>query len=332
MAWKRKAGIGCGIVVLLLAVAVGAAFYFRLFVPAVEVAAPGPSGRRVSEGTVLGNYYPGQGPGRRPAVLMLGGSEGGISAGSQRTAAILQAEGFSVLSLSYHRAPGQPPHLELVPLENFAAALAWLRRQAEVDPERIGVMGGSKGAEAALLVATRDPGIRAVVAGMPSSVAWQGASLDRDGEFDSSWSERGRPLAHLRYGRWKWWTDMAPILAEALATLPRHPGAAIPIERSNARVLLICGEQDTLWPSCPMARQLERRAHAHGRPEIVLLAYPDAGHSVFGRPYPESDLAKARLDSLGGSNAGNNRARADGWPRVILFLKLALAAPVPAPG
>lgn len=331
MAWKRKAGIGCGIVVLLLAAAVAAAFYFRLFVPPVEIAAPGPAGRRISEAGLLGNYYPGQGPGRRPAVLMLGGSEGGLSRGSQRTAAILQAEGFSVLSLAYHRAPGQPPHLELVPLERFAAALAWLRRQAEVDPERIGVFGGSKGAEAALLVATRDPGIRAVVAGMPSSVAWQGASLDRGGDFDSSWSERGRPLEHLRYGQWKWWTEMAPILAEALATLPQHPGAAIPIERSPARVLLICGEADTLWPSCPMARQLQSRARAHGgRPDVVLLAYPDAGHAVFGRPYPASEVANSRLDSLGGTNEGNNRARADSWPRMIAFLKSALGPPPPA--
>ncbi len=330
MAWKRKAGIGCGIIVLLLVAAVGAAFYFRLWVPPVEVAEPGPAGRRVSENGLLGNYYPGRGAGRRPAVLMLGGSEGGISAGSQRTAAVLQAEGFSVLSLAYHRAPGQPPHLELVPLETFAAAVAWLRRRAEVDPERIGVIGGSKGAEAALLVATRDPRIRAVVAGMPSSVAWQGASFDRDGPFDSSWSERGRPLEHLSYGSWKWWTDMSPILAETLATLPRHPGAAIPIERASARVLLVCGEQDTLWPSCPMARQLQSRARRHGRPDITLLAYPDAGHAVFGRPVPESDLAKSGLDGLGGSKEGNNRARTHGWPRVIAFLKSALAGP-PSP-
>jgi uncharacterized protein len=331
MAWKRKAGIGCGVIVLLLIAAVGAAFWFRLFVPPVEVAEPGPSGRRVAEGGLLGNYYPGRGEGRRPAVLLLGGSEGGLSAGSQRTAAILQSEGFSVLNLAYHRAPGQPPHLELVPLETFAAALAWLRRQGEVDPEQVGVIGGSKGAEAALLVATRDPAVRAVVAAMPSSVVWQGASFDRDGDFDSSWSERGRRLEHLSYGSWKWWTDMTPILAEALATLPLHPGAAIPIERSRARVLLVCGEADTLWPSCPMARQLEARARSHGRPALVLLAYPDAGHAVFGRPLPDSEVADSRLGSLGGSNEGNNRARAHGWPRVIAFLKSALASPAPAP-
>ncbi len=209
MGWKRKAGIGCGLIVLLLVAAVGAAFYFRLFVPAVQVAEPGPTGRRVGDDGLLGNYYPGRGAGRRPALLVLGGSEGGIGEGSKRLALALQAEGFSVLTLSYHRAPGQSPHLELIPLETFANAISWLQRQAEVDPARIGIIGVSKGAEAALLAATRDQRIRAVVAGAPSSVAWQGASFDRDGSFASSWTARGRPLEHLRYGRWRRWTTMA---------------------------------------------------------------------------------------------------------------------------
>ncbi len=326
MGWKRKAGIGCGTIALLLVAAVAAAIWFRLFVPPVHVAEPGPTGRRVAESGLLGNYYPGRGAGPRPALLVLGGSEGGLGRSARRSAEALQAEGFSVLHLSYYRAPGQPPDLELIPLESFATALAWLRRQPEVDPGRVGVFGVSKGAEAALLVATRDPGIGAVVAAMPSSVAWQGASMDRGGEFDSSWSERGRPLEHLRYGPWKWWTDMSPVLTAALETLPRHPGAAIPIERTRARVLLVCGEADSLWPSCPMARQVERRARGHGRPNVIVLAYPDAGHAAFGQPLQESDDRYSGLDQLGGSDEGNNRARRHGWPRVIAFLKSALGS------
>ena len=319
MGWKRKAGIGCGVVVLLLIAAAGAAFYFRLFVPGAEMVEAGPTGRRISEAGLLGNFYPGRGAGRRPALLALGGSEGGLGEGSKRLALALQAEGFSVLSLSYHRAPGQSPHLELIPLETFSAGVSWLQRQAEVDPERIGIVGVSKGAEAALLAATRDPRIRAVVAGAPSSVAWQGASFDRDGAFASSWTERGRPLEHLSYGRWKWWAEMSPILAETLKTLPRHPGAAIPIERTAAPVLLVCGEADTIWPSCPMSRQLAQRARSHGRPTITLLAYPDVGHGAFGQPRPPGE----------GANTATNRARLHGWPRVIAFLKAALERPAP---
>jgi dienelactone hydrolase len=291
MGWKRRLKIGCGGAALLLVAAVALLLYLAPWVPAVQMAEPGPTGERIAEGGLLGNFFPGRGEGRRPALLMLGGSEGGLGESTRRSALALQAEGFSVLQLSYHRAPGQPPHLERIPLEYFSTAVSWLQRRPEVDPERIGIVGGSKGAEAALLVATRDPRIRAVVAAMPSSVAWQGSSLERGGTFDSSWTERGRPIEHLSYGRWRWWRSMTPILAATLEELPRHPGAAIAVERTRAPVLLVCGEQDTLWPSCPMARQVERRARERGGPPVRLLAYPDAGHSVFGQPRQPSEAA-----------------------------------------
>ena len=58
-----------------------------------------------------------------------------------------------------------------MPLELFDRALGWLKAQEEVDGARLAIVGGSKGAEAALIVASRHPELRAVVAGMPSSVA-----------------------------------------------------------------------------------------------------------------------------------------------------------------
>jgi hypothetical protein len=326
MSWKRKAGFGCGGLALLLLLGIASSIYFGLFIPAVQVVEPGETGRRITDAGLLANYYPGRGGGRRPAVMLLGGSEGGLTPSGTRSALALQAEGYSVLHLSYYRAPGQSSHLELIPLEYFTGAISWLQRQPGIDAARIGIIGASKGAEAALLVATRDPRVRAVVAAAPSSVAWQGSSFDSSAQFDSSWSEEGRPLAHLQFGGWRWWRDMYPILSEALTTLPQNPGAAIPVERTGARVLLICGEEDRLWPACPMARQLAGRARAHRRDNVTILAYPDAGHPVFGQPVREGDPGFDRLDALGGTDAGTNQARAAGWRQMMAFLKRALAA------
>jgi len=327
MGWKRKAGFGCGGLLLLLLLGFAGAVYFGLFIPAVQVAEAGATGRRITDQGLLANYYPARDSGRRPAIVLLGGSEGGISESGRRTALILQGQGYSVLQLSFYRGPHQPPNLALIPVEYFSNSISWLQRQAEVDPERIAVVGVSKGAEAALLIATRDPRVSAVVAAAPSSVVWQGSSFDSSAEFGSSWSERGRPLDYLRFGRWRWWRDMSPIMEEALATLAQNPRAAIPVERSNARILLICGESDHLWPSCPMARQVTERARSHGLSNVTVLAYPDAGHAVFGRPFREDEPAFQHLDRLGGTNAGNNRARADGWPRIMGFLRTELTRP-----
>jgi hypothetical protein len=127
---------------------------------------PGETGRRITEDGLLANYFPARL--KSAALLTLTGSVGGLTMNDAAIA--LQSEGFSVLHLAYFRGPGQNPNAELIPLEYFAAALTWLRRQPEVDPDRVGIVGVSKGAEAALVVSVRHPVLKAIVAALPSSV------------------------------------------------------------------------------------------------------------------------------------------------------------------
>lgn len=101
--------------------------------------------------------------------------------------------------------------------------------------------------------------------------------------------------------------------------------AAIPIERASAEVLLICGEAETMWPACPMARQVAARSKERSGPLVTVLAYKDAGHFVFGPPIARANRFYPRLGEYGGSVEGNAAARADSWPRVIAFLKRAMA-------
>jgi|SRR5579859_151215 len=289
--------------------------------PPVQRTDPAPEGRRIAEDGLIANYFPPPAGKPAPGILLLGGSEGALGAGSANIARALQASGFAVLQLSYFRAPGQSPKLALVPLESFDAGLAWLKRQAGVNQGELAVVGGSKGAEAALLVAVRHPELKAVVAGMPSSVVWPG--IDWDGlETRSSWSSRGEPLPDLAYGAFSPQGGPLSVYQNGLAALPAHPDAAIPIERSSAQVLLVCGEADALWPSCPMARQLQDRDQA----KVTVLSYADAGHGVFGVPLAQGDPRTAGLAVLGGTPGGNNAARSEGWPKVLAFLHRALEA------
>jgi uncharacterized protein len=292
-------------------------------IPPVQVAPPGETGRRVTENGLLANYFPAQH--KAPAMLLLGGSTGGLSPEMNNVAKALQTEGFSALHLSYFRGPGQNPRLELVPLEYFAAALMWLRQQPEVDPSRVGLLGGSKGAEAALLIAARHPELKAIVAAMPSSVVWPGIVWEGTSEpIGSSWSEQGQPLPHLPhvpYDASKGGT-MADNYAVSLKALPENPRAAIPVERIAGRLLLVCAEADRVSPSCPMARQIEQRLREYRRPGAILLAYKDAGHPAFGLRLAIDD---PRLTSAGGTAEGTNAARGDSWNKAVEFLKAALA-------
>ena len=291
-------------------------------IPPVQVTAPGDTGRRITEDGLLANYFPAAR--NAPAVMFLPGSLGGLPPEINRMATTLQSEGFSTLHLSYFRGPGQSARLELLPLEYFATALAWLKRQPEVDPSRIAIMGLSKGAEGALLVAVRHPELKAVIAAMPSSAVWRGATWeDSASPIDSSWSEGRRAVPYLPLARYdgRKWATMTEQYTASLAALPQHPEAAIPVERISGRVMLICGEADTTWPSCPMARQIERRLREHRRPAATLLAYPNAGHAVVGLPMPLDD---PRLTSGGGTPQGASVARADSWSKVVAFLKTSL--------
>ena len=132
-----------------------------------------------------------------PAVLVLGGSEGGLGLSSRR-AAHLASQGFAALALAYFGAEGLPPTLANIPLEYFQRALAWLARQPEVQPDRIAVLGISRGSEAALqLGATFHGGLRAVVAEVPSHIRWNGFDRSAPG---AAWTERGVPLPFLGFG------------------------------------------------------------------------------------------------------------------------------------
>jgi len=63
---------------------------------------------------------------------------------------------------------------------------------SEVDPHAIGVIGGSRGGEAALLLGASFPQLAAIVAEVPSGVAW--GAPRADGSETSSWTRGGVPV------------------------------------------------------------------------------------------------------------------------------------------
>ncbi len=296
--------------------------------PPIVLSEPGTGGVRVNAEGVFGNFYPAVGKARAPGVLLLGGSEGGLGPGAVRQAQALSRHGIAVLQLAYFGAPGTPKALVHVPLETFDRGLAWLASRPEVDGRRLAVMGTSKGAEAALLVAADHPELKAVVAAAPSAAVWLGIDFSSR-EMNSSWSRSGQDLPFLRLG-----TPPADTAGPAyvftgyrlgLETLTQHPEAAIPVARIRAAVLLICGEADTLWPSCPMARSVEEKlGKAHPNTKVQALSFADAGHGVFGPPVDPAAPGYASLGAVGGTPEANNAARRQDWPEAPAFLDSAL--------
>lgn len=291
--------------------------------PDAEITDPGPDGRRIDEPGVFANVFPARGPraGEGRAALVIGGSEGGLGDASTRTARMLQAEGWTVLQPAWFAAPGLPDDVDAIPLETFDRAIERLKAEPGVDADRIVVLGWSKGAEAALLVAARRRDVRATVAAAPAHVAWQG--FVRSGNtrsIGSSWSSEGKPLPFIALGGWN--GSVFDLYLDGLraASPEALEAAAIPVERAAGPVLLGCGEDDGLWPACDMARAVEARVRARGGPAVVLLAYPGAGHAAIGPPFQADRPTGPSPPMMGGSFEADRAARADSWPRILAFL------------
>jgi dienelactone hydrolase len=238
---------------------------------------------------------------RRPAVMIIGGSQGGLS--STTLAAALAAR-YPALAIAYFAAPGLPASLSDIPLEYFARALRWLRRQPQVDPAHLLTLGISSGSEAALLMGAHYPGlIHGVVATVPSGVTTS-------------------PCPHCNYPVWTLHGRPLPFTTRFDTPDPAGAAAAvIPVERIDGPVFLVCGGADETWDSCGYARAIMSRLAAHhDRYPRELAAYPAAGHAVgYLVPY----LPGAGVAAFGDAGAftdANPNATAAVWPRLLHFL------------
>lgn len=297
----------------------------------------------VRAGGMVGAFYAERGAPRRPAVLVLGGSEGGLDV-ADWIGPKLVARGFAVLGVEYVSPRGQPvtgvaPTLERIPVELLDSARIWLSTRPEVDIDHLGVVGFSKGAEFALVAASVDPWITAVVAYAPSDMVWQGIGNGAEGATRSSWTRQGRELPFLstrgtREAIVRGRHDGTPIYlarvarANLAAASPAElKAAAIPVERSRAALLLIGGDDDQLWDSgasvTRLAGRLRRAGYAH---PVQTLVYVGAGHVLVGTGWQPTTTDNDDLFRNGGSARSDAYAQGDSWPRVVSFLSLQLAA------
>jgi uncharacterized protein len=270
---------------------------------------------------LVGRFRSPAGLARSPGLLVLGGAEGGTE-GADSVAAQFVEEGFATLSLAYFGAPSLPSILEEIPLEYFHRAVDWLREAPRVNDAPVGVVGHSKGAEAALLIGATSR-VRAIVAYAPSHVAWQ--ALNWKSPPQSSWSYHGASVPFVRYVRAtdrtqrEGWRKFYAACLEASAEATRV--AEIPIEKSHGGILLVSGGEDGVWPSSEMAGKIIERLRAnHFACSYEHLEYPDAGHAIV--PKNVSETAKEPWElGMGGTDAANASARADAWSNALRFLR-----------
>ena len=248
------------------------------------------------------------------ALLVLGGSSGRVE---EQRSEVLAGHGIAALAVPWFGAVGQPDTPRRVPLESL---LPHLDRLASVAP-RTGVLGTSFGAEAALLLGVRVPGISLVAALAPTSVVWQTGDLD----------DRGRPIDDAK---WTWWgerivgvpyvdqtaggdfPDARTVHEASLASCPDPARFAIPVEDIAGEVLVSAGGDDRVWQAQLFSEEIVARRRGAAR-DTTYVFHRDAGHRVV---LPGEDPAP---DRPGFPRGGTPEADAE-HGRAVLAALLAL--------
>lgn len=208
------------------------------------------------------------GPGaRQPLIVGFGGSEGGNAWSSDRWKPARDrflADGFAFLAVGYFGAPGTPPQLDRISLDQVHAAIVAAGKHARVDGSRVGLVGGSRGGDLALLLASHFPGIRCVAAIAASSVVFP----THVAPFEhAAWTLAGAELPFVPVTEaavpFLQRRDLLGAFTAMLADPAAVARAAIPVENIAGPVLLLTGRSDEIVPSTEMAHQIMARLARH---------------------------------------------------------------------
>jgi len=253
-------------------------------------------------------------------VVVLSGSSGRVDTERAKLCAEM---GTKALALKWFGGEGQSPGICEIPLETFFHATDYLRSEG---CQRVVFIGTSKGAEAALLAASLDQRIGAVVAISPTSVVWGNIGPGKDGiawPERSSWSFNGVPLDFVPADP-AWVCEYRDSLVSYrglfLRCLDRFAetamSAQIPIEKADADIVLVAGGDDALWPSELFDQQLVTRRKKTGK-SVSFIHDAEAGHRLL---FPGETTSRSTQHAHGGSDEADARLGQAAWQKVVTLL------------
>ena len=276
---------------------------------------PGVTRHEVRHGRARGTIFRPPGPGPFRGVVDIYGGSGGIN---ESRVAMLASRGFIGFTLPHHKYDDLPRNLVDVELEYIVEALRYFASLPDVQPN-IGVLCVCAGGAIGLFVSTICPLVSAVITfGSPY------------GFTDPLWyfGERTTHLKHIMES------------AQDSVTVDKHGGfyleefinnhtpddiIAIPIEKSDAKFLIVAGSDDKSMCAVRSGRYLVERMSKYGKGDcITLLEYPGAGHFIdppympktLLQYYPEHKFCAA----VGGTASENSLASLHCWRETLSFL------------
>jgi len=206
----------------------------------------------------------------QPLIVGLGGSEGGNAWATDHwktTRDKFIQQGYAFLALGYFAAPGAPDTLDQIALEDVHNSIMESSKHKLIDASRIAIIGGSRGGDLALLLASHYPDIKCVVALVPSHVTFPGHTM----HFTTScWTYEGKQLPFVPLNDeaipFLLQRDLRNTFEAMLRDADAERKSAIEVEKIKAPILLLSATKDEIIPSTSMCNKMMARLKANSFP------------------------------------------------------------------
>jgi len=199
----------------------------------------------------------------QPLIVAFGGAEGGIDWHRNhmkgKRDSLIQ-KGYAILAIGYFNANGTPRNLDRISLDAISDTIMNIAKSNKIDATKIALIGGSKGGELILNLASRFNQYKAVIAMSTSNVSFPAITWSSN---TSSWTYKGTEVAYVPAPlktispalKGDHYTAFSMMLEDEAAV----KYAEIKVENINGPILILSGKDDNQWPATLMSNRIIER-------------------------------------------------------------------------
>jgi uncharacterized protein len=199
----------------------------------------------------------------QPLIVGLGGSEGGNAWTSdywKKTRDQFIEKGYAFLAIGYFACKGTSDTLNKIEIENVYNAIKTAAKNKRVNKSKIAVIGGSRGADLALLLGSYYEDIDCVVSIVGSNAVFPGHT----NHFSTScWTYKNKQLPFVPVNNeaipFLMKRDLRGAFEAMLKDTLSVEKAAIKVEQIKGSILFLSATKDEICPSTPMAEMMIER-------------------------------------------------------------------------
>ncbi|NWS98271.1 ACOT5 thioesterase, partial [Mionectes macconnelli] len=269
----------------------------------------------VREGRIRATLFLPPGEDTFPGIIDIHGLGGGLS---EQRASLLANHGFVTLALAYYQYEDLPQKPTELRLEYFEEAVNYMLQHPQVKGPGIGLLGFSKGGELSLAMAAFLKNITAV-ASLNGPVATTRIPL--------CYKDKTIPILTEYEQHMKVADSNILDTCDVLIDPFQAPGnqSLIPIEKAEAQLLFIVGQDDHVFKSEYHATELCKLLQAQGKENFRILSYPGTGHCIDPPFFPLWPIGNHpvyhRRAVLGGEFGAYAKAQVHAWPQIRAFFQ-----------